>query len=313
MSKRNLNHLDIGRAISRFFNIPAEVIARAFEITGCALNDSLILVGQKLKVKPLFQWLGGIVKGGFSVISAIIKAVFGIAAGLISGPVLIVLGILSGTANTIYTGFSDLLFPAVGSIIVVIGKAIAHIQSTIYLQGFERPLTESEKALLKDVFHSSVNLYLIRIIEHHSGIFDLTPRAFTLGNTLYLKKSEFDEDLLVHEATHSWQYQHLGNRYTIDALSAQWFVDDAYNWRKEIEDRGKSRWQDLNMESQAGFIEFLWLWGQLVDKNGNVIESGNGSFFNEDGITSKGEFYAFGRSFTSIANKALQIIRKQLI
>ena len=67
------------------------------------------------------------------------------------------------------------------------------------------------------------------------------------------------------------------------------------------------------MESQAGFIEYLWLWGRQVDKNGNTKTSGEGSFFTAKQKSLLGEFEAYGINFTDIANKAINTIRKSLM
>ena len=75
---------------------------------------------------------------------------------------------------------------------------------------------------LAKVFGGSVALYNVRIVEGRSGVFGANQRPFTLGNTIYMKRTEPARfaDMLVHEVVHVWQYQHLGPRYTAD-LGAQ--------------------------------------------------------------------------------------------
>ena len=198
----------------------------------------------------------------------------------------------------------------IGTIILVMGKLIASVQSLFYIQGFERPLSANEKALLQKIFHKGMNLYLIRIIEGHAGIFDATPRAFTLGNTLYLKTGAFPASLLVHECSHSWQYHHTGNRYSADALGAQWLLEDAYNWFKEIEVRKKTDWLDFNPEAQAEFLEDAWRLGSLVNKDHQVLDYSKGSIYLADNVTSFGLFEAFGENLTEMLNNAIREIRK---
>src|SRR5690606_36153770 len=220
-------------------------------------------------------------------------------------------GILTAQSPIIFQGFWDLISPVMGSIILILGKFIALVQSLFFLQDFERPLSESEKNVLRKIFQRSMNLYLIRIIEGRSGIFGVSPRAFTLGNRLYLKTNSFPTSLLVHECSHSWQYHHTGNRYTADAIGAQWFVDDAYNWFKEIDLRKKTNWFDFNPEAQAEFLEDIWKHGCLVNKDESIIDYGKGSFYNADDENSFGKFEAYGNNLTDIANQALHQIRKR--
>ena len=312
MANQNHKLIDTGRSVQFFFCAIGEIPSRGFETIGCRIQDGCYSLGQKIGMTPIFQWFGGVLKGIFPLIATIFKGAFGIVGGIFSGSIHLVLGILTLNGNQLRLALEDFLIPTFGFLIIFIGKLIAHLQSLFYLQSFERPLYENEKQLLTNVFQDSIHLYSIRIVEGHSGIFDLTPRAFTLGNTLYLKSKDFDEDLLIHEATHSWQYQHLGIRYALDALLAQWFVPDAYNWKKEFVERNKERWQDCNMESQAEFIEYLWQWGHNVDKDGRMVDFGKGSFFQADGQMLFGKFVAYGEDFTLIATHAVSNIRKKL-
>ena len=149
-----------------------------------------------------------------------------------------------GIFSKIAKGFQDIVSPVIGTIIVGGGSGIGLIQSITRAQGTSRRLTDEEKAQVKRVFRESINLSVIRIIEGHSGIFGINKRPFVLGNTIYMKKPTFSTGTFIHEATHIWQYQNTGSRYASDALGAQFFVDDAYNWEKEIRDRGKNMGAD---------------------------------------------------------------------
>ncbi|WP_417613295.1 hypothetical protein [Owenweeksia hongkongensis] len=298
------------RTLEYILNDVGNAVAFIPEIIGTTCLDGLYWLGNKIGAKPLFSWLGNVLKNSCSILGAIIKGVFGISAGLLGASIKIVGGILTGQGPVILRGLWDLASPAIGTIILVIGKLIALVQSIFYLQGFERPLNADEKAELKKIFLRGMDLYLIRIITGHAGIFDATPRAFTLGNTLYLKTDSFPTSLLVHECSHSWQYHHTGNRYTADAFGAQWFVDDAYNWFKEIENRHKTDWLDFNPEAQAEFLEDTWRYGSLVDKNGQLIDYSKGSYYLADGKTTFGKFNSSGKDLSDIANNAIRQIRK---
>lgn len=303
--------LNAARITEGYFNVPGEILARGIEIIGCGILDGAAWLGIKLKLEGPLKWLGGIVKGIFSIVAVAIKSLFGIPGGIISGLILIVGSLFTLRGSTLKKGAENLLMPTIGAVIMLVGKLVALVQTILYLQGFERPLTIQEKEILYPVFTESTNPYIIRIIDRHAGLFDITPRAFALGNTLYLKKPHFSDDLLIHEAVHSWQYQHFGSRYTIDALAAQWFVEDAYNWKKELEESQKADWLLLNMEAQAGFIEYLWLWGSLEDSYGSQVDYGQGCFFRSDGQSLFGKFNAYGKDFTLIASNATIAIRKK--
>ncbi len=150
-----------------------------------------------------------------------------------------------------------------GGVIVLLGRLVGAAQRVVPgVQDKERPLTEAERALLEEVFGDSVALGDVRVVPGRSGLFGVNARPFTLGNTVYLK-GRGDPGVLVHECAHVWQYQHHGPRYAADALFAQAFVDDPYNWAKEIE-RGKTAWTAFNAEAQAAFVEDAWA-GRVED------------------------------------------------
>lgn len=284
-------------------------LGNACEAVGDAINDGLNWVGEKLGIKPFFSWLGGILKGLFALLGTTLKGVFGIVGGLIGGLIKVLLGIFSFDGSLILEGLGDIFSPIFGFVIMVGAKAISLVQSIFYLQGFERPLTADERRKLKRVFRDSLNYYVIRVIEGHAGIFGLSDRKLTLGNTIYFKGNPVTIPTLVHEATHVWQYQQTGDRYTSDALWAQWFIEDEYSWEKEINDRDKDDWIEFNAEAQSEFVEDVWEFGMLRDTAGTPTSNGNGCFFDADGINSFGSF-AIGRTdYTTIATNAVDTIR----
>jgi hypothetical protein len=299
----------VAEAIEAFVNHIGDIIGNAIEAIGCTMHDGLNWLDDKIGGKSIFSWLGGIIKGVFSVVSSLIIGVFGIIAGIAGGFIKVVGGIFTGKGSVILEGFWDIFSPIIGTIIVLGGKIIAFVQSVFFAQDFERPLTEEEKLQLKKVFKDELNYYVVRVIEGHCGLFGLSSRAFTLGNTIYLKTNTFGIDLLVHETTHAWQYQRTGNRYTSDAVAAQWVVKDGYNWEKEIVDRNKTNWVEFNVEAQAQFIQDIWKSGELRDIAGNVLERRNGVFFDADNEKNTGYFKVRGTNYSGIADAAIKTIR----
>ncbi len=292
-------------------NSAGDAIGVATEIVGTWINDTLTWVGNKIGIKPVFFWLGGLFKEVFSIGGAIIKGTFCMVAGTITAAIKIIGGIFTWQGKLILQGFWDIFSPIMGTIIVVLGKLISLVQTIFYLQEFERPLTINEKTELNWIFKDSLNYFVIRIIEGRAGLFGVNSRSFTLGNTIYLKRDGFTFDLLVHESTHAWQYQQTGDRYASDALTAQWFSSDAYNWQREINVLNKDLWLDFNNEAQAEFIQDLWRYGRLRDGSGMTIRIGNGCFFEADWNKQFGYFEFNGSNYTSVANNAVKIIRNE--
>ncbi|MEI7847545.1 MAG: hypothetical protein WCK35_17215, partial [Chloroflexota bacterium] len=115
--------------------------------------------------------------------------------------------------------------------------------------------------------------------------------------------------ILVHEVTHTWQYQQYAGCYASDALIAQWFIPDAYNWQKEIDERHKTTWQALNKEAQAEFLRDIWRQAELRDSTGTMLQKGNGSFFDAEGMQTFGYFATGDKDRTDMAGNAIKTIR----
>ena len=196
-----------------------------------------------------------------------------------------------------------------GPVVVAVGRLIAFGQSVLRLQAPAIRVEGNEKRMLERVFENSLAIDKIRLIEGRSGVFGVNDRAFTLGNTIYFKDQKASErpDLLVHECVHVWQYQHIGARYTTDALGAQQFVEEPYNWQREIQ-RGHENWVEFNKESQAQFLQDLYNYGELVI-DGTTTTRGSGAFYDADGGGKIGRFVFNGTDHTELANDAVSAVR----
>jgi Domain of unknown function (DUF4157) len=228
-------------AIDRFENAvqrAGDAVADLFETAGNAVGTA---------------WPGSILAGATNMAGAVVKGLFGVAGGVPGG----VLKIVTGAPRS---GAVDIGANIAGALIVFGGKLLSLVQRILYLQSTERRLTPEEAERLRSVFGDSLSLYNVRIIDGRSGIFALSGRAFTLGNTIYMKK-ETRPSVLIHECVHVWQYQHLGPRYAMDALGAQLIHGNgAYDWAEEPA-RGRTDWCEFNLEAQAECIEDLWKQG----------------------------------------------------
>src|ERR1041384_3964201 len=157
----------------------------------------------------ILKWLGGLFSGTTKLLAALLKMFAAVPAGASGGLIRIIGGAIAANPGVMLKGLVDILSGLVGPVIVAAGHALSLVQRILYLQSFERSLTEKECEELNKVFKHSLALYNIRLIEGWSGLFGVNERPFTLGNTIYMK-NDTSLDTLVHECTHVWQYQHLG-------------------------------------------------------------------------------------------------------
>jgi hypothetical protein len=296
---------DVSNAVSSAVDTGAEVVETAVTAVGDTVADVIETVGNAVQdganaagntttgnsgldsfIAGAAAWLGGIAADATNLIGAVVKAVFGVVAGVAAGLIRIIGGIACLDSSLIKKGWLDLGSSIAGAVLIIAGKAAALVQRIIFCQNNERPLTNVEKELLRHVFHNSLSLYNIRIIEGWSGIFGVTTNgALTLGNTIYANTTNFsiNPEILVHECVHVWQYQVLGPRYTMDALGAQAIYgrnsssSDAYSWEAEL-DRGHTTWEEFNKEAAAEHIEDIWLVGTMTPLAPGIT-SGNGTFY----------------------------------
>lgn len=294
-------------------NAVAEVIADVCETPGNALLDGLSGIARRSRhAHAVTQWLGGIFAGVLDLGGAVVKGVVGIGAGVLAGAVRIVGGgvgaALTGRSGLLERGARDVLSGAGGALVVTVGKLVALVQSVAAVQAPRRPLTADESDMLERVFRGSVALYNVRIVEGRSGLFGVNKRPFTLGNTLYMKaiSSETNPSVLVHECAHAWQYQNVGARYAADALAAQAFIHDPYNWRLELE-RGRGGWLRFNKEAQAELLRDAYRSGSRDGKR----PAGKGEFYEDEPIGDGVRLVLDGRDHTTLAREAVATVRRR--
>ncbi len=308
-------------AVSEVIGEVSDAVTDAVETVGNAIEDGFSWLANQANKIPwvggflqgVLNWLGRTISSAFDLVGAFIKGISSIVSGFISGLIKIVGGIVTFNWPLIKEGFIDIGSGIAGAIVVVGGKLISFVQTLSYfLQPNERKLTGEEKQLLERVFRTSLALYNIRLVEGFAGLFSLNSRPFTLGNTIYLKDRDVSQEpqLLVHECTHVWQYQHSGARYVSDALGAQLFVEDEYNWKKEIE-RGHTDWVDFNKESQGKFLENLYTDGELLIAStfSSTTETGHGVFYVADRRNLPNRFVFDAVDHTHRANDAVSALR----
>ena len=284
-------------AVKSFVNAVGDAVSDVVETIGNGIQDGMNALGTVLSGIPFIggflsgalAWMGGIVAGIFNLYGAIVKAVFGIIGGVLGGLMKIIGGILTLHGSLILDGFIDIGSSIAGAFISIVGTFASLIQRVIPFINNDRALTKEEKIALANVFRHSLALYNIRLKSNNGA-----GGTFTLDNTIYtnIPNLMVPLDTLVHECVHVWQYQNLGSRYLADALGAQAVYGrdpedpckpgSAYDWLGEL-DRGKSLWEDFNLEAQAQLVQEIWLDGtittNMVGVTNNTVETGNGAFY----------------------------------
>ncbi len=294
-----------------------DVAADLVETAGNAVQDGSHaggeVVGRIPAVGGFLQstavWSGGVMAGVANLAGSAIKGPFGIAAGGVGGALKVGGGVLLLNRALVVGGLNDLGASIAGKILVVLGTLVSLIQRVLLLQRRDRALTRAEQEMLRRVFHRSISLYNVRLVEGRSGLFGVNDRPFTLGNTIYLKTSDVSAmpEVLVHECAHVWQYQNVGPRYAIEALGAQALLADAYDWEAEIV-RGRTAWTKFNREAQAQLIEDSWLRGSLTVEARTT--TGAGAFFNQEaGTTATVQLIFNGTDHTTLAVGAAASLR----
>lgn len=269
----------------------SEAVGRMIEALGNAvaagLDAAASRIGNAAPVASVARWLGGGLSAGMQAVAMAARAIGYALSDILAGLIRILGGILTLSPPLIVKGLGDIAAGVAGAVVAIAGSLAAFVQTLFRVQPAGRPLTAEEAADIGSVYRGALALGPIRIIQGDAGLFTrLQPqypaRPFTLGNRLYMQQVSDSNwiDVLVHECGHVWQNQHDGTRYLAEAIWAQktyeWAGRDAYDWADGMA-KGRTRWQDFNRESQAEFIQDLWLKGRHAGSGG-----GAGDFFDAE-------------------------------
>jgi len=314
----------VGHAVSRAASSVGNWVSGAAKKAGGAVVDGFKWVGNKVadvahKTWDGIKWLGDKTWGGMKWIGeGVAKAAKWIGPRLWDGVRGLGTGLwdtIKGVGHNLFEGVSTIggafgklvkgdfggFFKDLGSgllktfvqtpvdaTLLMGGKAISAIQTLVGLEPVGRKLTDDEITELKKVYGDTIDYSKVRIKEGDAGLFSLTGRAFTHGDTIYVPKDDLPltKDLLVHEMGHVWQHQNGGTDYMSEALVGQ-YLGDGYKFEKGIQE-GKS-WSELNPEQQAELLQQAYLSG----------------FFNSPGR----RFVYNGTDYTDYLNEALRQVR----
>lgn len=182
-----------------------------------------------------------------------------------------------------------------------VGHALAAVVKQVgaWSAAPRRWLTVDERRLLHRVFEDALDPTIIEVRESLSGLLNVSQRAFVIENTIHLPMPPHTAPahLLVHEATHVWQFQHGGHAYIADSVWAQAF-GDGYQLEKGLL-QGRT-WAQLNCEQQATLIEQAYLqrcfegrpfilrgrdWTAAFEAAREALRSGQGARFTASGGT----------------------------
>jgi hypothetical protein len=104
-----------------------------------------------------------------------------------------------------------------------------------------------------------------------------------------------------------------------DAIYAQWFVDEHYQWELEIK-RGNEQWVDFNPEGQGQLFQDIWILGMLVS-SGSVSDAGEGRYYRANGDDlvalmvdlhdGEGDENPFKVDHTEMVDEAVRVVRAE--
>jgi len=218
-------------------------------------NAMAIRFGAVAKAPPspgFFGFIG-------SVCCSLGRAVRGLVRGVTQSLVGVARNFVSTLREALGSGVAALwkapvgvLKVSVNGVLMVGGTLLSRTQEALGLEPRGRRLSLEEQQLLRRVFGDSIHLDAVRIKQGDAGVFSLSDRPFTLGNTIYFKSTRVSLPALVHEMVHVWQSQKGGPDYSSESLWGQ-SVGEGYDWEKGR--LGGKSWSELNPEQQAQLIQ----------------------------------------------------------
>jgi Domain of unknown function (DUF4157) len=218
-----------------------------------------VAAAKTLLSNPVSQGLLGMLGAFFSGFASTFREVGEtIANGVWDAIRAIPMAVLSNTrsAGEFFAKLAVGIVTAIGAPII---RAAQAVQMLFGLEASSRKISGAERALAARIFGPSLALGKIAIRDGRAGIADTNDRALTIGNDIYMKHlKQLGSDgmqyraILMHELTHSWQYQQSGMGYIPRALGAQ-VSSEGYTWKAGFE-RGVP-FRALNPEQQAELVK----------------------------------------------------------
>jgi len=201
--------------------------------------------------------VSGVMSGIGSAVVGVVKNLGEAAGTFASGCSQLFKGDIGGAFKAWGSSARRVLQTPVDATLMLGGRVISAVQTLVGLEPVGQKLDAAQIAELRKVYGDTIDYSKVRIKAGSVGVFGLTGRAFTHGDTIFIPKESLNADgsipmeTLVHEMGHVWQHQNGGTDYMSEALTAQWF-GDAYDWKKGL-DQGKS-FSQLDPEQQAELL-----------------------------------------------------------
>lgn len=251
----------------------AAVVGDSFEVAKAGIADPSL--AQKPSVLPpnkpkkrssgggFFSWVGrglrrvgsalrGLATGVVSAVKGVVKNVVEAGRTLIGGIGKLFRGEWREGLRQIGLAAVKVVQTPVDAAVMLGGRAVSAVQTVLGLEPVGRKLEANEVAALRRVYGDSIDYGRVRIKEGSAGLFSVSGKPFTHGDTIYIPGKSLTRPLLVHEMAHVWQHQNGGTDYLSEALWAQ-HLGEGYDYEKVL-DRGQG-WRDMNPEQQARFLE----------------------------------------------------------
>jgi len=181
-----------------------------------------------------------------------------------------------------------------GKVISKFMETVSAIQSFLGIETKGRSLKPEEIELLRSMYGDSIDYSKVVIKQGNLGAIEWfdSDRPFVIGNTIYIPSKSWaylgadgslEDNTLVHEMMHVWQYQNGGIDYLSKAIYTQLWGpsnpkgignDTGYYYNQDVVD-GKP-FEKLSPEQQAMLIEDAFKLGVLPPQNPPIQFSING-------------------------------------
>lgn len=257
-------------------------------VVGLVTNAVVAVIGLLGESVPWLSgvttWLAGVVLRVGSVLSAAFELA-AVAATVAAALVRIFAGILVLNLDQVLDGLRQLAQDLVGLFLMSLAEVTGLVQVILGLERAGRPLTEAEIRLLTPVFLDGLVYKLVRIVSGSAGIFSSNDGPFAVRNRIYTKtEGELQDHTLVHEMYHVNSHQTTGSSYAGDAVIAQLFAADAYDWKLDV--AAGTAIGDVNEEACASTVEAAWAkGGRKSTKDPYLVTLEKGSFFNQKTVS----------------------------
>ena len=222
--------------------------------------------------------VSGLVDDVATIATVIAKRPFEVSAEIINGTKKMVNLVLHGNINDAYLAIRNALLNSGKLSASLVGEVAlmslsAAITAIDRMRGAinERSLTQNEITYMRTIFGDSIDYGSVNIIT--GGLKDqLGMDAHVVGNAVFLPNQDGDGqavfsstgtlttaglDLLAHELTHVWQFQHYGTGYIVESVVRQLYDgdNDTYNWWHDVQ--SGVPFSQMNPEKQAEIASLI--------------------------------------------------------